>query len=192
MIEVNDMLNKRTLILGLSLALVSLVGLAQGPRGGRGVGGPPEGAGPGGGRGMAASQIRQLMNPMMARLLELTDAQKTAIRERMQAAAEEAKPLREQHAELRKQIQEAVHANAGDATLEQLAAESGRLAGLMQATSLKARSHVLNTILTAEQRTKLEELRQDFRNRPRPGRRGPGAAAPGGNAPSTGSTSPQA
>ncbi len=192
MIEVNDMLNKRTLILGLSLALVSLVGLAQGPRGGRGVGGPPEGAGPGGGPGMAASQIRQLMNPMMARLLELTDAQKTAIRERMQAAAEEAKPLREQHAELRKQIQEAIHTNAGDATLEQLAAESGRLAGLMQAISLKARSHVVNTILTAEQRTKLEELRQEFRNRPRPGRRGPGAAAPGGNAPSTGSTSPQA
>lgn len=186
------MLNKRTLILGLALALVSLVGLAQGPRGGRGVGGPPADAPLGGGAMIGGGHLGQLMNPMMARLLELTEAQKTQIQERMRAAAEEAKPLREQQKALRTQIEEAVKSNAGDATLERLAAESGRIAGLTQAIMLKARSHVYNNILTAAQRTKLEELRQEFQNRPRPGRRGPGAAAPGTNAPATGGVSPRA
>ncbi len=182
------MLMKRSLILGLSLALVSLLGLAQGPRGGRGLGGPPEGAGPGmAGAGMAGAG---LMSPMLARLLELTDAQKTAIRERLQAAAEEAKPLRQQSQELRKQIHDAIQTNASEATLDQLAVESGRIAGLLQAISLKARSYIHNQVLTAEQRAKLAELREDFENRPRRGRRGPGGPGPGANAPSTGSVSP--
>lgn len=175
------MFRKRLMILGLSLALAGVSGFAQGPRSGRGPGAAPDGAPMGphmGARGMAGGQMGQLMSPLMARILELTDAQKTAIRERMQAAAEEAKPLREQQVAVRRQIEEAVKTNAGAATLEQLATESGRLTGLAQAISLKARSDIHNNILTAAQRTKLEELRQEFRNRPRPGRRGPGGGAP--------------
>jgi len=141
---------------------------------------------------IAGGRIGQLMNPMMGRLLELTDAQKTAISERLQAAREEATPLRAQQQTLRTQIQEAVHSNAGTATLDQLASESGRLLGLMQAISLKAHSEIYNNILTASQRTKLEELRQEFQNRPRPGRRGPGALAPGTNAPAAPAQGPRA
>lgn len=184
------MLNKRVFILGLSLALMSIVGMAQGPRGGRGFGGPPDGAKAGGRMGagpmmgggmMAGGQMGQLMSPLMARMLEIDDAQRTAIRERIQAAAEESKPLREQQKALRVRIEEAVKSNAGDAALEQLASESGRIAAQSQAIALKTRSAVYNTILTPAQRTKLEELRQEFQNRPRPGRRGPATNAPQDN-----------
>ncbi|MCU0226588.1 MAG: Spy/CpxP family protein refolding chaperone [Bryobacterales bacterium] len=185
------MLKKRSLILGLSLALVSVLAMAQGPRGGRGVGGGPGGGGPGMGG-------RELMGPIMARLLDLTDAQKTAIRERMQAAGEQAKPIREQNQALRQQIQDAVQGGASDATLEQLAAESGRLSGQLQAISLKTRSYIHNQVLTVEQRQKLAELREEFRNRPRrdrmgPGNRmGPGSRGPAPAAPPASAGTPQA
>lgn len=173
------MMNKRTWILGLSLALVATLGIAQGPRGFRGKGGP-DGARAARGHVMAPGGYGQFLSPMMARLLEIDDAQKTAIRERMKAAATEAKPIREQQIALRKSISEAVKNNAGDAVLTQLASESGALAGQLQAIMLKARSSVHNEILTPAQRAKLDELRADFQKRPRRGARParPGAAAP--------------
>lgn len=179
------MLTKRSLILGLSLALVSLLAAAQGPRGGRGMGPGTGGDGPGMGRG-------GLLGPVMARLLELTDAQKSAIEEKMQAAREEAKPLREQNQALRKQIQEAIQGGANDATLEQLAADSGRVTGQLQAISLKTRSYIHNQVLTAQQRAKLAELREEFRNRPRRDRLGPGGRGPAPGAPPVGPGAPQA
>jgi len=185
------MMTKRILLLSVVLALFSLTGLAQGPRGGRGFGGsPPDsmGEGPrmggmmGGGMMGGGMMGGQLLSPMMARLLELDEAQRTAIRERMQAAAEEAKPIREQQTALRQRIEQAIRSNAPDATLEQLAAEGAGLSATAQAISLKTRSYIHNQVLTVAQRAKLEELRQDVQNRRGPGRRGPrgpGVGAPG-------------
>jgi Spy/CpxP family protein refolding chaperone len=195
------MLKKRIFILGAILAMFSLAALAQGPRGGRGFGGPaPDGDGPGGfgagprmggmmgGGMMGGGQMGggQLMSPLMARLLDLDEAQRTAIRERMRAAAEEAKPLREQRVALRERIEQAIRGNAPEATLDQLAAEGAELNAKSQAISLKTRSYIHNQVLTAEQRAKLDELRQDVTNRRGQGRRGvrgPGANAPAGAPP---------
>jgi Spy/CpxP family protein refolding chaperone len=173
-------MNKRSWILGLSLALVATFGIAQGPRGKSGFEGPRADRG----HRMGMAPGAGLVSPLMARALDIDDAQKTAIRERMKAAAEEAKPIREKQAALRKSIEDAVKNNAGDATLSQLAAESGALSGELQAVMLKARSSVYNEILTSAQRAKIDELRQDFRKRhqrggPRGKRPAPQAAPQG-------------
>jgi Spy/CpxP family protein refolding chaperone len=124
----------------------------------------------------------QLLGPMMARLLDLDEGQRTAIQQRMQAAAEQAKPICEQRAALRERIEQAIRSNAPDATLEQLAAEGAELSAEVQAISLKTRSYIYNQVLTVEQRAKLEELQQEFKGRLGKGRRGPrgpGIGAPG-------------
>jgi Spy/CpxP family protein refolding chaperone len=101
----------------------------------------------------------------MGRLLELTDAQKEAIQAEMQAARTAAQPLREQLRGIHEQIGEAVKSGAGDATLDGLADQVGSISGDLLAISLKSRSKIYNTILTAEQRTKLEEIRNEMRDR---------------------------
>jgi Spy/CpxP family protein refolding chaperone len=123
----------------------------------------------------------------MARLLDLTDAQKEAIRAEGKAARDAAKPLREQLRTLHLQIAEASNSGATDSTLEGLANQVGALQGNLLAISLKSRAAIHNNILTAEQRTKLTELRSEQRNRRRTrpdrlNRRQPGA--PSTNAPS--------
>ena len=176
------MLNKHIFLLGAVLALFSLAGFAQGPRGGRGLGGPPpEGAGQGPRMGGMMGG-GQLLGPMMARLLDLDEAQRTAIRERLQADAEQLKPIREQRMAHRESVEQAIHSNAPDATLEQLAADGAAISATAQAISLKTRSYIYNQVLTPEQRTKLEELQQEFEGRRGMGRRGPrgpGIGAPG-------------
>ena len=126
------------------------------------------------------------LSPMLARLIELTDAQREAIQAETQASREAAKPFAEQLRELRAQIEEAVKSGAPDATLDSLAAQSGDLQGSLMAISLKSRSKIYNTILTAEQRTKLAELRDEMKERSQR-RRGPKPpAAPEAPAPPAG------
>lgn len=153
-------MNKRTLwTVGLAVVLTTAMALAQGPRGPRAA----SAGGPGGGGRMA--QGGELLNPLMGRLLELTDAQKEAIQAEMQAARTAAQPLREQMRTIHEQIGEAVKSGAGDATLDGLADQVGSISGDLLAISLKSRSKIYNTILTAEQRTKLEEIRNEMRDR---------------------------
>jgi Spy/CpxP family protein refolding chaperone len=156
---------------GLAMILATTMAWAQGPRGPR-VGGPGTlgapgalaGPGPGGfGGGMA--QGGELLSPLMGRLLGLTDAQKEAIQAEMKAAREAAQPLREQMRNVQTQIGEAVKSGASESVLTGLADQSGSLSGKLLAISLKSRSKIYNTILTAEQRTKLEELRNEMRDR---------------------------
>lgn len=144
----------------MTLALAATLGIAQGPGGpGKGFDGQRPARmhrmAPGGG----------LMSPLVARALNLDEAQKTAIRDRMKSAMEEAKPLREQQIALRKSIEEAVKSNADEATLTRLANESGTLIGQMQAVMLRARSTVHNQILTADQRTKLADIQKEYRGK---------------------------
>jgi Spy/CpxP family protein refolding chaperone len=124
----------------------------------------------------------------MARLLNLTDAQKEAIRAEGKAARDAVQPLRNQLRDLHLQIAEASNSGATDSTLDGLANQVGALQGNLLAISLKARAAIHNNILTAEQRTKLTELRSEQRNRRRDrpdrlNRRQPGA--PSTDAPST-------
>ncbi|MDZ7637903.1 MAG: Spy/CpxP family protein refolding chaperone [Bryobacterales bacterium] len=159
-------MNKRTLrTAGLAILLTATFAFAQGP-GRIGAGGPGGKGGPGGGHFAGRGDMAgNLLGPVAARLLDLTDAQKEAIRAETQAAREAAQPLREQMRAVQQQIAEAVHSGASDSTLESLASQAGTLTGNLQAISLKSRSKIHNTILTAEQRAKLEEIRAEMRNR---------------------------
>lgn len=100
-------------------------------------------------------------NPMMANLLNLTDAQKSAIQAESNSAAEQTKALQEQLRDTRRQISEAVTNAASDSTLEGLAKQVGALESEILTISLKARSTIHNQILTADQRAKLAKLRTD-------------------------------
>ncbi len=182
-------MTKRTLVAtGIAILLTAALAFAQGP-GRMRAGGPGGLDSPGrlGGYPAASCQGCELLTPVMTRLLDLTDAQKEAIRAEGNAARDAAKPLREQLRNLHLQIAEASNSGATDSTLEGLANQVGALQGNLLAISLKSRAAIHNNILTAEQRTKLTELRSEQRNRRRTrpdrlNRRQPGA--PSTNAPS--------
>lgn len=174
-------MTKRSLLtVGFAIALSAMFALAQGPRAG-GPGGP-------GMRGHAAfgggGEFGQFMNPMMDRLLDLTDAQKEAIRTEMEATKAATQPLREELRAVHQQIGEAVKSGASDSVLDGLADQVGNLSGDVLAISLKSRAKIYNTILTAEQRTKLGEIQSDMQSRRKNRRKppvAPEAAAPAPN-----------
>lgn len=148
---------------GLAVLLAVTTAFAQGPGRMRDRG--PMGPGMRGGAPGAACQGCDLLNPMMARLLNLTDAQKEAIRAQGKTARDASQPLREQLRNLQSQIADATNSGATDSVLDGLANQVGTLQGNLLAISLKARAAIHNNILTAEQRTKLAELRSEQRDR---------------------------
>lgn len=160
---------------GLAILLAATVAFAQGPGRMRDRG--PNGMGKRGGSFMAACPGCDLLSPVMARLLNLTDAQKEAIRAQGKSARDASQPLRDQLRDVHSQIAEATNSGATDSTLDGLANQAGALQGNLLAISLKSRAAVHNNILTAEQRAKLTEIRSEQRNRrrDRPNRRQPGA-----------------
>jgi Spy/CpxP family protein refolding chaperone len=137
------------------LALTVLLGattvLAQG-RGGHGPGGP---------RGNHLD--------FLATVLNLTDAQKSQATEIFEAAQTASTALRETHASQRAALGDAAKSNAADTVIDQLAASLGATSGQLAAIQAKAFAKFY-ALLTAEQRTKLDDLHAS-----RGGPGGPGA-----------------
>jgi len=138
------------------VALVLLFGattaLAQ--RGGHGPG-------PGGPRGNRID--------FLATVLSLTDAQKAQATAIFEAAETASAAFRETQATQRTALNDAAKSNAADAAIDQLAATLGATSGQLAAIQTKAFAKFY-ALLTAEQRTKLDELHANGR-----GMRGPGA-----------------
>ncbi|MCC6262962.1 MAG: Spy/CpxP family protein refolding chaperone [Bryobacterales bacterium] len=177
-------MKKQTLFAaGMAILLAATLAFAQGPGRMRDRG--PNAMGKRGGSFAAACQGCELLSPVMARLLNLTDAQKEAIRAEGKSARDASQPVREQLRNIQSQVAEAMNSGATDATLDGLANQVGALQGNLLAISLKSRAAIHNNILTAEQRAKLSDIRSEQRDRrkDRFNRRQPSAPAPGAAAP---------
>ena len=138
-------------LLTLVLLFSTTVVFAQGPRG----------HGPGGPRGNRID--------FLATVLSLTDAQKTQATALFEAAETASAALRETQVQQHQALNDAAKSNAADATIDQLAATLGSTSGQLAALRTKAFAKFY-ALLTAEQRTKLDELHTHGR-----GMGGPGA-----------------
>ena len=138
-------------LLALALLFSATAALAQGPRG----------HGPGGPKGNRID--------FLATVLSLTDAQKTQATAIFEAAETASTSLRETQALQRTALNDAAKSNAADAAIDQLAATLGATSGQLAAIQTKAFAKFY-ALLTAEQRTKLDELHANGG-----GMRGPGA-----------------
>lgn len=160
-----------TTILTLVLALIfsSAIVSAQPPWARGGQGGPGQG-GPGGGN----------MEDRFARLLSLTDAQKTQIKNLREQAQTASKPYFEQIKPITEQMQKLIEAPAFDeAAARTLAAKMAQVQTEIHIIQAKTEAAIYQ-LLTPEQRAKLAELRkamQDGQDGPPngggSGRRGP-------------------
>lgn len=99
-----------------------------------------------------------------AQALNLTDAQKAQAKTIFQQAREAAKPIRAQLKENRQALTQAAKAGKSDADLQRLATEQGRLRGQMVAIRTEAFAKFYST-LTPEQRTKADQMQQQFHQR---------------------------
>lgn len=100
----------------------------------------------------------------MAERLELTEGQKAQLKANRDANQEERMAQREKMRELRKQISEAIDSGADQATLDQLGAELGQLQ-VSQMQDRHRRYEELESILTDEQKAKLEEMKSERKAR---------------------------
>lgn len=107
----------------------------------------------------------------MARELNLTDTQKQQVKEIMDAAESSTEATRTKLDDIRKQLDAATANGQFDETqVRNLASQKAQLEADMMVEHLRAKSKVFS-ILTAEQRTKAEELHK--RGGPHGHRRGP-------------------
>jgi Spy/CpxP family protein refolding chaperone len=131
-----------------------------GAKPGRGLAGPPGGAG-------------------LERVL--TDEQRQKMRESMKAGGEKLREAQQQMMNARRELQEAVlSGKANEAFIKEKADLIGKLEGEQLRARMTALAKVAET-LTSEQRDKLKEMGEQARSeRPRPGRgpRGEGTSAP--------------
>ena len=107
--------------------------------------------------------IRQHM-ARIAQQLNLTDTQKQQAKTIFQQARQTAQPVREQLKQNRQALAEAAKAGNGEAAIQQLSARQGNLLGQMVAVRTEAFAKFYAT-LTPEQRTKADQLRQQFQQR---------------------------
>ena len=142
--------------------LMSAAAFAQGPMG---MGGPMGHGGPGGAPGRGPGLER------LATLLDLTDAQKSAVTSLFETARTQSQPLAAQLKTGHEAVVAAVRANKSDAEIEALTAANGRLMGQLAAVQAKTQ-RALHALLTPAQREKLDTLQDRM-----PGRR-PGGRAP--------------
>lgn len=152
--------SKRFFVMALFLGLFSFgAAQAQGPGGGRpgGPGGPPPPRG-----------IEEF-----ARLLNLTEAQKTQIKTIREQAEAAAKPYHDQLEPLHEQEAKLTHAATFDeAAVRALAVKVAQLETELHVIHARAENAIFN-LLTPEQKVKLEELHKMMEERGpgRPGRR---------------------
>jgi periplasmic protein CpxP/Spy len=100
-----------------------------------------------------------------AQALNLTDAQKAQAKTIFQQARESAKPIREQLKQNRLALVTAAKAGKSDADLQQLATQQGQLRGQMVAIRTEAFAKLYNSVLTPAQRTKADQMQQQFHQR---------------------------
>jgi Spy/CpxP family protein refolding chaperone len=101
----------------------------------------------------------------LAQKLGLTDAQKAQAKTIFHQARESAKPVREQLKQNRQALSAAVKAGKSDADLQKLATVQGKLRGQMLAIRTEAFAKFYNSTLTPDQRTKLDQMHQQFHAR---------------------------
>ncbi len=155
-------MNKRTPFLLMAVLVLVLTSLAAAQMG-SGMG-RSYGMGPGWGSGGPG---------YMASSLNLTDAQKQKAQSIFDSAHQQAQTLRDQMYEKRKAYWNS-QKPMSDAEIDKLAAERGELSAKMQATREKAFANFYNNVLTAEQRTKYDQLRASAGPGPGMGGRGRG------------------
>jgi Spy/CpxP family protein refolding chaperone len=143
------------LALSAAAAFTTFAGPQAGPGGPRRGGGPPE-----------------------LRLLDLTEAQRTAFQELMKQQREAARPLMEQQRELHQKLREALAADpVNENQVGQIVVESHRLRERMKAGHEKATAQ-FESLLTAEQKQLWAKIRAS-REKER-GAFGDGGPTPGG------------
>lgn len=161
-------------LLTLALLFSSTAALAQRPAR-RGHGGVEAGAGsttPLDGQRPGGSGRNRI--EFIGTVLSLTDEQKTEAKAIFDAAQTASTSLRETQALQRTALNDAAKSNAADGAIEDLAATLGATSGQLAAIQTKAFARFYS-LLTAEQRTKLDELQATGH-----GMRGPGAELPAG------------
>ncbi|HWB85205.1 MAG TPA: Spy/CpxP family protein refolding chaperone [Bryobacteraceae bacterium] len=100
----------------------------------------------------------------MAKALNLTDAQKQQAKSIFQEARQTSQPLAQQLKENRQALMAAVKAGKSDAEIQQLSATQGSVLGQLIAVRTTAASKFYAT-LTPDQRTKADQMQQQFRQR---------------------------
>jgi Spy/CpxP family protein refolding chaperone len=99
----------------------------------------------------------------MAQALNLTDDQKAQAKQIFQDAATAGKPLRDQMKQARQALQAAAKNNAANAQIDQLSQQLGVISGQLAANQARAFGKFYS-ILTPEQRQKLDTLNQNRQN----------------------------
>jgi periplasmic protein CpxP/Spy len=176
------MSTRMTRVLGVTATVVALGGVAlitadhlnaqgAGGRGGRfggpGAGGPggPGGGRRGGGPGGPGAMGPSGLSPMMLERLDLTDAQRTRVREIMDSHRTEQQALGERARAAHEKLEAAI---AGDTFDESAVRTYSAEAGTVQADLAVARARIyaeVLQVLTADQQTKLKELQANVRER---------------------------
>lgn len=158
-------MKSKKLLAGVA-ALVMTVAVPLEAQRGSGPGRPGFGAGIGGGVGLGRLSAE----------LNLTEAQKSAIKGINDQARTLSEPIHTSMQAIREQLEAAVKANKTDREIEQITAQQGSLLGQLAAIQAKAARSVWAQ-LTVEQRAKAEELRSQRPGRgERPPRVGPNGA----------------
>jgi Spy/CpxP family protein refolding chaperone len=134
------------------LAAIGLAGtaLAQGP------------GGPGGG------DMGRMLSGMLGTALGLTDAQKTQIQSIVDQSKQSLDALSAQLQAAREAEKAAIKAGKSDAELAQLAQSYSALHTQVHTIRLQTESKIYK-VLTSEQRTKLEQLMEEMKNRAQSG-----------------------
>jgi Spy/CpxP family protein refolding chaperone len=102
----------------------------------------------------------------MEQKLNLTDTQKQQAKSIFQSARESSQPIRAQLRENREALAAAAKAGKSDATIQDLATKQGNLLGQEIAIHTQAYKKFY-AILTPDQRTKADQMHQQFRERMR-------------------------
>jgi Spy/CpxP family protein refolding chaperone len=163
----------QALIAVLVLALASVAVAQMGPGMGRGWGMGPSwsGGGPGGcggGPGWRGGGPGVWGSGYMASSLNLTDAQKQKAQSIFDAAYRQTQELRDQMYEKRQAYWNS-QKPLTDAEIDKLSTERADLLAKMQSVHEKAFNNFYNNVLTAEQRTKYNDLRASAGPGPRMG-----------------------
>jgi Spy/CpxP family protein refolding chaperone len=112
---------------------------------------------------------RNMMRDRIAQMeqkLNLTDAQKQQAHTIFQSARESSQPIRSQMRENREALAAAAKAGKSDSTIQDLATKQGSLLGQEIAIHTEAYKKFY-AILTPDQRTKADQMHQQFRERMR-------------------------
>jgi len=102
----------------------------------------------------------------IAQALNLTDSQKQQARAIFRQARESARPVRQELKQNREALTAAAKVNKGEAEIQKLSAEQGRLCGHLVEIRTEGSARFYQ-MLTPEQKAKADQMHTQFRQRPR-------------------------